>query len=328
MSLSNPVFSVIVPVYNRPQEIRELLQSLTNQVFKDFEVLVVEDGSSDSSENIVQEFAQVLNIRYFTKKNEGPGPARNFGFEKAQGQFFVLFDSDCLIPEQYFSNVLAFMNNHPVDAWGGADRGHENFSAVQQAMAFTMSSWITTGGIRGKLKDLRAFQPRSFNMGLRREVYQATGGFKLSRFAEDIELSIRMKNMGFSVWLIPDAWVYHKRRTTFTQFFKQVTNFGKGRIQVARLHSGTIKITHVFPLVFSLGLLIIPFLFLIGNSWASWLAGAYAVYFLLIGFTSLVESRSVIVGVLSIPAGFIQLTGYGFGFLMEAIKRPAGKSII
>ena len=215
------------------------------------------------------------------------------------------------------------MASYPVDAWGGADRGHENFSAVQQAMAFTMSSWITTGGIRGKLKDLRAFQPRSFNMGLRREVYQATGGFKLSRFAEDIELSLRMKAMGFSVWLIPDAWVYHKRRTTFGQFFRQVSNFGKGRILVARVHPGSIKITHVLPLLFTLGLINIPVLFLISNKWAMLVSVLYASYFVLIGFISTMLNRSLSVGLLSIAAAFIQLTGYGYGFIREVLTFPS-----
>jgi glycosyltransferase involved in cell wall biosynthesis len=322
MSEVNPVFSVIVPVYNRPQEIRELLQSLTRQNFKDFEVVIIEDGSLVSSETVVHDFSDCLNLRYFVKQNEGPGPARNFGFAHARGQFFVLFDSDCIIPENYFLIVQEFIARHPVDAWGGSDRGHEDFSNIQRAMAFTMSSWITTGGIRGKLKDLRSFQPRSFNMGLRREVYQATGGFRLSRFAEDIELSLRMKSMGFSVWLIPDAWVYHKRRTTFGQFFRQVSNFGKGRILVARVHPGSIKITHVLPLLFTLGLITIPVLFLISNIWAMWVAVLYATYFVLIGFISTMLNRSLSVGLLSIVAAFIQLTGYGYGFIREALRYP------
>jgi glycosyltransferase involved in cell wall biosynthesis len=319
MSTTNPVFSIIVPVYNRPQEIRELLQSLTRQTFKDFEVLIVEDGSSSTSRDVVSEFQQQLNIQYFVKENEGPGPSRNFGFTKASGTFFVVFDSDCIIPEDYFSAVLKFMQNHQVDAWGGADRGYEAFTNIQRAMAFTMSSWITTGGIRGSLNNLKSFQPRSFNMGMRRSVFQLTGGFRLTHFAEDIELSIRMQEMGLSVWLIPDAWVYHKRRSTFSQFYKQVRDFGKGRIQVGRMHNGSIKLTHCFPSLFTLGLVALPVLLLTGSFIFYLLSGLYLMYFLIIGIIATVSHRSVSVGMLSVISAFIQLTGYGYGFLKEAI---------
>jgi len=227
--MHSPKYSIIVPVFNRPQELDDLLQSLTQQTFRDFEVLVIEDGSTISSEKIFEKYSGELSITYFFKPNSGPGPSRNFGFEKASGKFFVVFDSDCQIPAKYLESVEKFLESTPLDAWGGPDRGHEKFTALQQAMAFTMSSTLTTGGIRGGKS--KSFQPRSFNMGISREAFNKTGGFHFDRFAEDIELSIRMKKLGLRIGLIPDAFVYHQRRATLKDFFKQVSNFGR-RIEV------------------------------------------------------------------------------------------------
>jgi glycosyltransferase involved in cell wall biosynthesis len=311
--MSQPTYSIIVPVYNRPQEVGELLESLTQQTFKDFEIVLVEDGSTLTSEKVFEQYSGKLSIQYFFKPNTGPGPSRNFGFEKARGKYFVVFDSDCILPSHYFEAVEAFLKNEKADAWGGPDRGMLDFSPLQQAMAFTMSSMLTTGGIRGGRQ--KAFQPRSFNMGISREVFERTMGFHFDRFAEDIELSIRIRKAGFKTALIPEAYVYHKRRTSLSQFFKQVSNFGKGRILVGRKHPGEVKITHWFPAFFLLGLLTIPVLFFFFPPGAQMVTLAYAFYIISVAVDCFMKARSVQVALLSMPSVFVQMTGYGYGFL-------------
>ncbi|GIL23649.1 MAG: glycosyl transferase [Bacteroidota bacterium] len=314
-----PRYSIIIPVYNRPHEVEELLSSLTQQTYKDFEVLLIEDGSERTSREVYERYASVLSITYFFKPNSGPGPSRNFGFERARGEYLVVFDSDCVIPETYFESVEKFMHSQPVDAWGGPDRGRADFTPLQQAMAYTMASIFTTGGIRGGRE--KGFQPRSFNMGISRTVFTSTKGFVFDRFAEDIELSIRMRKQGFQVVLIPDAFVYHKRRATLKDFFRQVSNFGKGRVLVGRAHPGEIKLTHWFPAVFLLGMCVWPLLILSFPKVGLGLLLIYLVYFLLIGVHAFTTVKSIAVGMLSIPAAFVQLTGYGIGFLKEMFNR-------
>lgn len=318
--MHHPTYSVIVPVYNRPDEVSELLQSLTQQTFHDFEVVVVEDGSTLPCDTIVDQFRDKLVITYVTKPNSGPGPSRNVGFKQARGQYFVVFDSDCIIPPNYFSVVHHYLQLTPLDAWGGPDKGHESFTAVQQAMAYTMSSVLTTGGIRGNKNQAAQFQPRSFNMGIARHVYEKTQGFQFTRLAEDIELSIRMRKLGFRVGLIVDAFVYHKRRTNLQQFFKQVANFGRGRVRVGKVHRGEVKLTHWFPTVFMLGLWawIISFLIFPPLAYAASVGVVlYCIALLVDGWR---VSRNLSVALLTIPAAFTQLIGYGWGFLSEWFK--------
>ena len=321
--MSQPLFSVIIPVYNRPQEVSEILSTLASQSFNDFEVIVVEDGSSLRSEGIVDAFRDRLKIEYFYKPNTGPGPTRNFGFSHAKGGYFVIFDSDCILPPDYFQIVVNALHEHAWDAWGGPDKAHENFTLKQRAMGYTMSSILTTGGIRGAKKRVGWFQPRSFNMGISRNVYEVTRGFKFDRFAEDIEFSIRMKKAGFKVGLIPEAFVYHKRRTNFRQFFRQVYNFGRGRALVGLEHPEEIKITHWFPALFLLAtvfLFFIPFvsikLFTVG-------ASLFVLYLSAIFLHSLIDNRSFAVAILSVPAALCQLMGYGLGFLRERFQAGA-----
>jgi glycosyltransferase involved in cell wall biosynthesis len=318
--MSTPTFSVIVPVYNRPEEINELLQSLTAQTFTDFEVVVVEDGSTVSCHEIVMQYGTVLSIQYLSKPNSGPGPSRNAGFAIAKGKYFVVFDSDCIIPPQYLAIVDKTLKHQKLDAWGGPDKAHQGFSLLQKAMAYTMSSVLTTGGIRGGKKHVGWFQPRSFNMGMSRSTYEITQGFRFDRFAEDIELSIRMKQAGLTVALIPEAFVYHKRRTNFHQFFKQVFNFGRGRVLVGKLYPQEVKLTHWFPFVFTVGLtgwllcsLLAPFLFSLGGVF-------FAAYLFAILIHGAITYRSLPVGALSVPAALIQLVGYGCGFISEKWK--------
>jgi glycosyltransferase involved in cell wall biosynthesis len=318
MTMLSPRYSIVIPVYNRPQEVEELLESLTLQTFSDFEVILVEDGSSITCKEVFEQYSNRLNIRYFFKPNTGPGPSRNFGFEQASGAYFVAFDSDCLIPPGYFAAVEKSLQQKPLDAWGGPDRGSDNFTPLQQAMAYTMSSALTTGGIRGGVA--QGFQPRSFNMGISRAVFNKTKGFQFARLAEDIELSIRMKKQGFRVGLIPEAWVYHKRRTDFEQFFRQVSGFGKGRVQVGRVHKGAVKIAHWFPAFFFMGLFAIPFLLWLNLPLGLVMLGGYAGYLLLVGIDAWLKTTSITVAILSIPSAFVQLNGYGSGFLKELFR--------
>jgi glycosyltransferase involved in cell wall biosynthesis len=316
--MSDPKYSIIIPVYNRPQELEELLQSLTLQTFKDFEVLIIEDGSSETSEKIFEKYSSRLAITYFFKPNSGPGPSRNYGFQRAKGKFFIVFDSDCIIPPQYLQEVESFIQLHTTDAFGGPDRGHDNFTPLQQAMAYTMSAFLTTGGIRGGSSS--NFQPRSFNMGMSRDAFQKTGGFHFDRYAEDIELSIRMKKLGLHVHLIRNAYVFHKRRTSLSQFYKQVSNFGKGRVLVGKKHKGAIKITHWIPSLFTLGLIGILPSFIISKSLGTLLILSYSFYLTAIAIPAVIETKSLMVGILSIPSALVQLLGYGIGFLREKSK--------
>ncbi|MFM7488515.1 MAG: glycosyltransferase [Cytophagales bacterium] len=318
--MTTPKYSIVVPVFNRPDELMELLESLTAQTFRDFEVVIVEDGSSRSSEKVVNDYQAKLSITYYVKPNSGPGPSRNFGFERAKGHYFVVFDSDCILPPTYFETIEKFLIENPLDAWGGPDRGHQKFTPLQQAMAYTMSSLFTTGGIRGSKNGMGSFQPRSFNMGLSRQAFEKTGGFLFDRFAEDIELSIRMKKLGLRVGLIVDAFVYHKRRANLKQFFKQVFNFGRGRVQLAKQHAGEIKWVHYFPFIFSLGFVSIPISYFI----TTWLGVIntlpYAVFICLIFADCWLRIKSPTVALFTIPAAIVQMFGYGLGFFTEMIK--------
>jgi glycosyltransferase involved in cell wall biosynthesis len=315
-----PKYSIVVPVYNRPDEIGELLESLTHQTYSDFEVIVVEDGSSVPCDGVVDRFRDKLTLQYIYKLNSGPGSSRNAGFEQAKGEYFVVFDSDCIVPSHYLDAVNRFFHKQDFDAWGGPDRGHERFSPLQQAMGFTMSSTLTTGGIRGGKKQAGLFQPRSFNMGISRKVFEATGGFQFGRVAEDIELSIRMRKAGFRVVLIHDAYVYHKRRTSLSAFFRQVANFGRGRVRVGLAHPGEVRITHWFPSLFLIGLLALPILMIIDRALLLVGIAAYACYLLAVSIAALIKTRSPLVAMLTSAAAFVQLVGYGYGFLQEWAK--------
>jgi glycosyltransferase involved in cell wall biosynthesis len=320
MESGSLVFSIVVPVYNRPEEIDELLSSLQQQSFKNFEIVIVEDGSSRDCKAVVDRYTSTLSIQYLVKPNSGPGPSRNVGFAAARGDYFVVFDSDCIIPPEYLTIVHRSLMTEKWDAWGGPDKAHGSFTLMQKAMGYTMASVLTTGGIRGGKKHVGWFQPRSFNMGLSRKTFEITGGFQFDRFAEDIELSIRMKQAGLKVGLIPEAFVYHKRRTDFVQFFRQVFNFGKGRALIGKKFPAEVKLTHWFPFFFTvclvalfIALLIMPGLFIIG----CFMLGVYVLAILIHGAVSY---KSLMVGLLAVPAAFIQLTGYGLGFFTEKLK--------
>ena len=314
-------FSIIVPLYNRPQEIDELLHTLSKQTYLQFEVLVIEDGSTNDAKNIVSSYSEKLDISYFYKENEGQGFARNYGFARAKGDYFVVFDSDCLIPEHYLDTVKDYLLEHQLDAYGGPDGAHKSFTSIQKAISYAMTSPFTTGGIRGNKKHIGQFHPRSFNMGISREVWEKTGGFILTRLGEDIEFSIRVQSLGFKTGLIPGAIVYHKRRTSFTQFYKQLHFFGRARINIYKHFPSELKIVHFFPAGFTIFLLLSLILNLSKQPLAGFCNIMLALFVLLIFFHSLTINRSVKVAFLSIVASFVQLTAYGMGFMQDLWMR-------
>lgn len=314
-------YSVVIPVYNRPDEIDELLESLTRQTYRHFEVLIVEDGSIHKCEQVVEKYSDKLHITYFYKPNSGQGFSRNFGFERAKGDYLVVFDSDCIIPDNYFEAVEKHLNKHQLDAFGGPDRAHDSFTAVQKAISYSMTSFFTTGGIRGGKKRMGVFHPRSFNMGISREVYQKTKGYKITRMGEDIEFSIRIIKLGFKTGLIEDAYVYHKRRTSLSQFYRQLHFFGRARINVSRFYPKEIKLVHTFPAIFTLGFILLWLLPVISLNLFFVALSLFALFFLLIFFDALFAERSLKVAFLSMTAAFTQLFAYGVGFLTEGWRK-------
>ena len=328
-------YSLIVPVYNRPDEVDELLESLCSQTEQDFEVVIVEDGSQRDCRAIVEKYADRLDVQYFAKPNSGPGQSRNYGAERARGDYFIVLDSDVVLPRAYIEEVSRELDREPADAFGGPDRAHESFTPVQKAISYSMTSFFTTGGIRGGKKKLDKFFPRSFNMGIRRDVYNKLGGFSKMRFGEDIDFSYRIVEAGCSTRLFPEAWVWHKRRTDFKKFFRQVYNSGIARINLMKLHPGTLKLVHLLPMVFTVGVIALLLCSAVGRAlmhydpthFHRWYLMAalpwipILLYSLVIFIDSTCKNRSLRVGLLSVPAAFTQLMGYGFGFLEAWWKR-------
>ena len=349
-------YSIIVPVFNRPDEVDELLQSLCHQTVKDFEVIIVEDGSKTPCKDVCEKYAGILDLHYYYKDNSGPGQSRNYGAERAQGEWLIVLDSDVVLPEGYLaaadkrlkmkdekydytssgktnhiSHLSSFISD--IDAWGGPDAAHESFTPVQKAISYAMTSFFTTGGIRGGKAKLDKFYPRSFNMGIRREVYQQLGGFSRMRFGEDIDFSYRIVEAGYKTALIPEAWVWHKRRTDFRKFFRQVYNSGIARINLTKRHPGTLKLVHLLPTVFTLGVIALVLISAVGrllmyyvdNDQWRWLCLCpwlpIILYSGVICVDSTIKNKSLKVGLLSIPAAFVQLMGYGLGFIESWWKR-------
>jgi len=306
-------FSFIIPVYNRPDEIDELLQSLVQQTYSDdFEIVVVEDGSTVNCQDVVNKYLNQLNVSYYFKKNSGPGDSRNYGMKVAKGDYFIILDSDCIIPENYLVEVDKFLKDNYVDCFGGPDAAHDSFSDVQKAINQTMTSVLTTGGIRGASEKLGKFQPRSFNMGISKEAFEASGGFGKIHPGEDPDLSIRLWKMNFKTALIPNAHVFHKRRIDWEKFYKQVNKFGKARPILNKRYPEYSKITYWFPAFFLVGFYISLLFLFVGINMFIY---SYALYFLALFIETLVKTKNLKIGFLTIIATFIQFFGYGAGFL-------------
>ena len=325
-------YSIIVPVFNRPDEVDELLESLCQQTLKDFEVIIVEDGSKKPCKDVCDKYADILDLHYYYKDNSGPGQSRNYGAERASGKWLIVLDSDVVLPEGYMQAV-ADGTRDGLSAWGGPDAAHESFTPVQKAISYSMTSFFTTGGIRGGKAKLDKFFPRSYNMGILHDVYQQLGGFSKMRFGEDIDFSYRIVEAGYQTRLIPEAWVWHKRRTDFRKFFRQVYNSGIARINLMKRHPGTLKLVHLLPTVFTAGVIGLVLISAVGRAlmhyvdreqfywmcFAPWIP--IILYSVIIFIDSTIKNRSLYVGLLSIPAAFTQLMGYGLGFIESWWKR-------
>jgi len=304
-------YSVIIPVYNRIDEVEDLLASLARQDALNFEVIIVEDGSTLPCEAAVNRYTDRLDIKYFFKENEGRSIARNYGMERATGSYFIFFDSDCVIPADYFSKLNRIHASEPFDCFGGPDAADASFTTTQKAINHAMTSFLTTGGIRGGKVRLEKFTPRTFNMGFSRTVYNKVGGFR-EMFSEDIDMSTRIRLAGFSIGLYPDLPVYHKRRVDFRKFLRQVYVFGMSRITLKLLYPDTMKAVHWLPAMFVLGVAVMALLAVVSSPW--WLL-PLGVYLLAIFFSALYSTRSVTIALKAVPASIIQLGGYGCGFL-------------
>ena len=305
-------FSFIIPVYNRPEEIDDLLHSMLGmQDDHDFEVVIIEDGSSVTSQNIVETYKDRLNITYYFKPNSGPGDSRNYGMQRASGNYFIILDSDCSLPTGYLDSVIESLKLDYTDCFGGPDTSHVSFTSIQKAIDYSMTSWLTTGGIRGKKGSVDKFQPRSFNMGLSKEAFLATGGFGKIHPGEDPDLTLRLWALGFKTKLIPEAAVFHRRRISWEKFYIQVNKFGMARPILNLWHPGSGKITYWFPSLFLLGLIVSILFWCAGFNW---FLGIYGIYGLLIFIDSLMRTDSLVVALYSVYATFIQFVGYGLGF--------------
>lgn len=315
--------SFIIPVFNRPDEVKELLDCFVNlEGEKDFEVVIVEDGSNISSKTVVENFSESLNIRYVFKKNSGPGDSRNYGMILAKGSYFIILDSDCILPKNYLNEVLKILNENFVDCFGGPDTAHSSFTNLQKAINFTMTSFITTGGIRGRKSSVTKFQPRSFNMGISKVAFEATGGFGRIHPGEDPDLSIRLCKLNFKTKLIAEAFVYHKRRISWTKFSKQVYKFGLARPILNTWHPETKKLTYWFPTLFSLSLLASFVLFFLGIELP---LRCFGLYFVISFIFALISTKNITVSFLAIIAIIIQFFGYGYGFLKSTLMLKFSK---
>ena len=311
-------YSFIIPIYNRPEELDELLNSLVSQTYEgDFEVVVIEDGSTITSDQICKKYQNDLSITYLSKPNTGPGDSRNYGMQRAQHDYFIILDSDCILPSHYLEAVDDFLQAHYVDCFGGSDTATDDFTDIQKAINYTMTSLLTTGGIRGSQKRIQRFEPRSFNMGLSRKAFEATGGFGKIHPGEDPDLVIRLWEKGFDSAFIPTAFVFHKRRISWVKFRTQVSKFGQTRAILNHWHPQTRKLTFWLPTCFALGLCGAILLAFFGHI-APLLV--YASYFILIGWDSARENRSVKMGFLSVWALLVQFFSYGWGFLGATLK--------
>lgn len=311
------LYSIIIPVYNRPEEIDELLTSLCTQSYTDFEVLVIEDGSTNTCKHLISKYSSTLNIQYFFKENGGPGDTRNYGAQLSKGEYLIILDSDCIIPKDYLMSINDKLQVDKLDAFGGPDRAHHSFTKTQKSINYSMTSFLTTGGIRGGRKKMDKFYPRSFNMGIKRAVYLKLGGFSKMRFGEDIDFSIRIFKAGYTCQYIEEAWVFHKRRTNLKRFFKQVFNSGIARINLYKRYTKSLKLVHTLPAIFTIAtvtLLTLSFfhpIFLL----------PLLIYSTLVFIDSSIKNRSILIGLLSIAAAFIQLMGYGTGFIFAFWRR-------
>lgn len=318
--MTSPYFSIIVPTFNRPDEVDELMASLTHQSYREFELILADGTPDELLVNIINKYTSELTVQHLHRPFLGISDSRNLGCQHAKGQYFIFLDSDCVLPKNYLENVLNGLKENQLDAFGGPDAADESFTPLQKAISYSMTSILTTGGIRGKKKHVGQFHPRGFNMGISREVFEKTNGYSSLKCAEDIEFSIRIISLGFKTGLIPEAYVYHKRRTTFKAFFRQVYRFGAARINIYKLYPNELKLTHFFPAAFIMAMAFLLLSPLVSAKLFITWAALLVFYFALIFIDSTLKNKSPKVGALSIIAVLTQFGGYGSGFIANFIQ--------
>jgi glycosyltransferase involved in cell wall biosynthesis len=323
-------FSIVIPVFNRPDEIDRLLQSLTLQDDKNpFEVVVVEDGSTIDAEQVCNRYSNQLEINYYFKSNSGPGDSRNYGMSKAKGNYFLILDSDCVLPCHYLSTVRKALSTSYTDCFGGADAAHESFTFFQKVVNAVMTNPLSTGGIRGRKKGLTRFQPRSFNMGVSKQLFEATGGFGKIHPGEDPEFVFRAWDLGFKTRFVQGAEVFHERRIRLNSFVKQIYKFGSVRVILNRMHPKYQSRLFLLPSVFTIGWMLLIVLSLISfllNTKALYLDFAYLgillylLYSILFFVSTWFISKSFQIAIVSVPLMFIQFASYAYGYLRSSVK--------
>jgi len=312
-----PTISIIVAIFNRKDELFELLNSLTAQTDKEFEVIIVDDGSFVDLKPTIAQFDTILKINYFKKDNSGPGLSRNFGAKHAENEWLVFVDSDVIVEKEYIENCKKNILDTPCDAFGGADKAHKGFNLMQKAISYSMTSVFTTGGIRGNKKAVSRFQPRSFNMGVKKEVFEKVGGFSEMRVGEDPDLSMTLWENGFTTAFFDTIAVYHKRRVDFGKFSKQVYQFGCARPILNQRHPNYVKISFAFPTLFMLGYLM-GFLeyFIMGRGI---ILSFYGFYTFLVLLHALIVTKNISIAAMAVISTYIQMFSYGYGFLKSWI---------
>jgi|WetSurMetagenome_2_1015567.scaffolds.fasta_scaffold75701_2 glycosyltransferase involved in cell wall biosynthesis len=314
-------FSIVVPTFSRPDEVSELLASLVFQKNKNFEVIIADGSPDDSVRQVIESYNERLDLKYLYHKGLGISESRNWGVENARGDYIVFFDSDCVIPPHYFKVAGEFLKIDPLDSYGGPDRASENFNKQQRAISYAMTSFFTTGGIRGRKKHVGQYQPRSFNMGIRRNVFNALHGFSGLKVSEDIDLSIRLNKNGYRSGFIEDAYVFHKRRSTFYKFFRQVLSFGSGRIDLQMRHGDALKPVHMLPSLFVLYLISGLVAGIFSREVFIFWAGSAVTYMVAILIDATIQNRNLVIGLMSVYAAFVMLIGYGLGMIKAACLR-------
>lgn len=312
-----PSISIVVAIYNRKDELFELLTSLTQQTDPEFEIIIVDDGSSIDLKPTISNFEESLDIKYFKKDNSGPGLTRNYGAARAANEWLVFVDSDVIVEKDYIEHIKNDILTIPCDAFGGADKAHKGFNLMQKAISYSMTSVFTTGGIRGSKKAVSKFQPRSFNMGVKKAVFEKVGGFSEMRIGEDPDLSMTLWENGFTTAFFDDIAVYHKRRVDFGKFSKQVYQFGCARPILNQRHPNYVKISFAFPTLFMLGY-VMGFLeyFILDRGI---ILSFYGLYTFLVLFHALLLTKNISIAGMAVISTYIQMFSYGYGFLKSWI---------
>jgi len=324
-----PKYSIIIPCFNRADEVAELLESISQLKFDpaQFEIIISDDGSTDNTKKLVEQNKSKLqcDLIYLTQNNSGPGAARNHAMENANGDFFIFIDSDVTLSADWLFHIDLTLVEKKADAFGGPDSYREDFSPFLKAVNYSMTSFITTGGLRGKKgKKLARFYPRSFNMGLSRELWKKIGGFGSLRHGQDIEFSHRIIESGAQVIFIDQAVVYHKRRTNLRRFYKQVFNWGVARINLYKINKKMLEPLHSIPAVLTfvaVTLLVLSLIFDLIKTIVLWgfSAGILILIYSMIDSIRIYKSIKPALWLpLVMPA---QVLGYGFGFIYNAVRR-------